>query len=470
MQSACVHLRRQSTVPVARAVGWRVTLPAPKAAAALAVARDVAARLTDEARVRAAIEAAARQTAYPRSVHWEPHGIAQGDAGLALLYASMDACLPGEGWDEAGHAALVGAARGAEAAEYLSPGLFAGLAGLAFAAAALSRHGARYRRLLESLDRAIAPQTFALARSVSSRPAQMSVSEFDAISGLAGIGAYLLTLEEARLEPARAAGLGAGPGAVLGAVLEALASLGPGTESLPAWYTPAHLLGDETTARLYPGGNLNCGLAHGIPGPLATLALALRDRGNARSLEQAIRQIAGWLVENRADDAWGINWPTAVPVRDDRVDEQVCEPSRSAWCYGSPGVARALWLAGDATSDQEWCDVAIEAMRAVYRRPLAARRIDSPTFCHGVAGLLQVTLRFAHDTGLALFAEAAEALTDQLLALYEPDSILGYQCFEPAGNRVDQPGLLDGAAGVALVLLSAAVPVEPTWDRLFLLS
>jgi hypothetical protein len=30
--------------------------------------------------------------------------------------------------------------------------------------------------------------------------------------------------------------------------------------------------------------------------------------------------------------------------------------------------------------------------------------------------------------------------------------------------------LLDGAPGVALVLLAAATPVEPTWDRLFLLS
>jgi len=106
----------------------------------------------------------------------------------------------------------------------------------------------------------------------------------------------------------------------------------------------------------------------------------------------------------------------------------------------------------------------------VYRRPLSARQIDSPTFCHGVAGLMQITLRFAHDTGLPQFREAAQALGSQLLSLYDPKTLLGYYSLEPGGNRVDQPGLLDGVPGVVLVLLAAATDVEPAWDRLFLLS
>ena len=109
-------------------------------------------------------------------------------------------------------------------------------------------------------------------------------------------------------------------------------------------------------------------------------------------------------------------------------------------------------------------------MEAVYRRPPQARQIDSPTFCHGVAGLQQITLRFAHESGAPLFVDAAQALHRQLLAAYEPESLLGYRSIEPGGTRIDQPGLLDGAAGVALVLLAAATAVEPAWDALFLLS
>ncbi len=102
-------------------------------------------------------------------------------------------------------------------------------------------------------------------------------------------------------------------------------------------------------------------------------------------------------------------------------------------------------------------------MEAVYRRSIPKRYIDSPTFCHGVAGLLQVTLRFAHDTNLPIFNEAASALTEQLLSLYAPERTLGFCCTEPGGNLVDQPGLLDGAPGVALVLLAASAHVESAW-------
>jgi hypothetical protein len=144
--------------------------------------------------------------------------------------------------------------------------------------------------------------------------------------------------------------------------------------------------------------------------------------------------------------------------------------SRSAWCYGSPGIARSLWLAGQALDNEQYRKLAVDAMSATYRRPLHIRRIDSPTFCHGVAGLAQITLRFANDTRLPEFASASRDLVAQLLDLYEPDSLLGYRDLEPGDNAVDQPGLLDGAPGVAMVLLAAASGVEPTWDRLFLLS
>ncbi len=114
--------------------------------------------------------------------------------------------------------------------------------------------------------------------------------------------------------------------------------------------------------------------------------------------------------------------------------------------------------------------VALDGMRSVYRQPLSVRRIDSPTFCHGIAGLLQITLRFANESGEVFFQEAARALTEQLLELYQPETLLGYLHQESPGISVDHPWLLDGVAGVALVLLAAAQPYEPIWDRLFLLS
>jgi lantibiotic biosynthesis protein len=273
------------------------------------------------------------------------------------------------------------------------------------------------------------------------------------------VGAYLLW----RRENEKAA-------TTLSSVLRGLIALTREEDGVPCWYTPAHLIADDTMTHLYPHGNLNCGLAHGIPGPLGLMALGLRLGVAVEGLTEAIERTADWLGRNRVDDDWGVNWPTAVPLRPNGASAASEEPSRTAWCYGSPGVARALWLAGEAIDHSGYRELAIKAMEAVYRRPLRERHIDSPTFCHGVAGLLQVTLRFAHDTGLPLFTEAAETLSEQLLSLYDPDSLLGYYSLEPGGQRVDQPSLLDGASGVVLVLLAAATDAPPTWDRLFLLS
>jgi lantibiotic biosynthesis protein len=442
---------------------WAPALPPGLAARTLQVALDVAGRLRDRDHVGLAIAAAPRQTAFPLAVNWQAPTLAQGDAGLALVCSYLDACLPEGEWDRAGHTYLAAASGGAELLANLSAGMYSGLTGLAFAAWSLSRGGTRYPRMLASIDALLLPRVAGQAVDLTRVDGDgMSVSEFDVISGCAGVGAYLLSRRE---DP--------GAAAALEAVLRTIVALAGGAGPRPRWWTPAHLLFDEETVAMYPHGNLNCGLAHGIPGPLALLALAFARGIRVPGIKEAAERLAVWLVTYRADDAWGVNWPYSVPLTPEGLPDRGAKaygPSRTAWCYGAPGVARALWLAGVAFDRPAWHELALEAMQAVYRRPAAARYIDSPTFCHGVAGLLQITLRFAHDTRLPVFAEAAADLTEWLMSAFEPDSVLGYRNWEPGGTRVDHPGLLDGAPGVLLTLLAASSAVEPTWDRMFLLS
>jgi hypothetical protein len=426
--------------------------------AALTIAQAVAARASDPGSISQANAAASRQTRYPQSLQREAYGIASGDAGLAVMCSYLDTCMPAEGWDTVGHGFVTAAAQSAEGKPFLPPSLFSGLSGLAFAVESLSREGARYKNLLATLDDALAPTARALGTKLGARDQPAAMGDFDVILGASGVGAYLLRRD---------------PHAALSEILAGLASLAEMDEGTPRWATPPEQLGDEWALRAYPLGNLNCGLAHGIPGPLALLALARRAGWDVPGQRDAIRRLADWLALHRADDAWGVNWPAAFPLSPS--GEPVCDlsalvPGRAAWCYGGPGVARALWLAGDALDDEKLCDLAVEAIVAALRRPVAQRHIDSPTFCHGVAGLLQIVLRFANDTGLAVLTDGANQLVDQLLAAYEPERPLGYASLEPGGNPVDRCGLLDGASGVALVLLAAATDTEPRWDRLFLLS
>jgi hypothetical protein len=451
-------------------MNWKPIVTGDLATSVIEAAQDVAKRVSSPQVVQQAAAAAVAQTSFPKSTHWLSYSVAQGYAGLALLSSYMDSCFPNQGWDVVGRQHLELAARDAETGYALPPGIYSGLSGLAFAAWQSSRGGVRYKRLLASLDQAIVPQAMQVAAGLRAETDGVHIGDFDAISGLSGVGAYLLCR---RADPTVSAALGH----VITALVELL-SEGP---VLPRWHTPFRLLWDDDLRKNYPHGNLNCGLAHGLPGILAFLALALTLGCEVPGLEEAVAHSARWLAANRFDDQWGINWPTAIAVieeetaagpvlRSSRASDAHDGPSRCAWCYGSPGIARSLWLAGEALHDEDVRQLAVAAMEAVFRRPVSARKIDSATFCHGKAGLLQIALRFANDTGCQSFVTESETLVREVMAMYQPESLLGFRNIERDDHEIDQPGLLDGAPGVALTLLAAANAAVPDWDRLFLLS
>lgn len=421
----------------------------------------VASRLRDREWLLEMNVRAAEQSHYPDTLRWNPFAISHGDAGLAIACGYFDQCWPDAGWGDTASNFLRHALE-ALPFKSIEAGLISGLAGLAYAVRSIASGNPLRQESLRGIERTLASQVLAVTSNLYQHHG-VAVSDFDAISGLAGIGAYILTSDtHPPLDVAWQA------------LLEGLVALTETTNGVPHWFTPHHLLGDKSLAEAYPQGNMNCGLAHGIPGPLALLSLALlsgthRDIG-VQGLEEAVERTAAWLVAQQVQDQFGINWPAVVPLESPGYNQRSEMGTRAAWCYGAPGVARSLWLAGQAIEDSRLCDLAIDAMAAVYRRPIPMRQIDSPTFCHGVAGLLQITLRFAHDTGHALFLEAADALCRQLLSEFREDQPLGYCSLEPGGTKVDQSGLLDGSAGVAMVLLAAATGIEPHWDRVFLLS
>ena len=209
-----------------------VVLTEPQRTAAIVAAVHVAERLRDPASAAAAAERAAAQSQFPSFAHWMPPSVAQGNAGLAVLWAFLDRCAPAEGWDLAGKAHLEIAARAAERGVGVGNGFFSGLSGLAFAASQLSRDGMRYQRLLATLDDAVAQETMRLAAHIRMNSSSgVSVGDFDVISGLSGTGAYLLCRHE---QPAIQV--------ALANAVDVLTALIVSAQSPPAWHTPARLL------------------------------------------------------------------------------------------------------------------------------------------------------------------------------------------------------------------------------------
>ncbi|GIH02230.1 hypothetical protein Rhe02_02970 [Rhizocola hellebori] len=426
----------------------------PLAERCTAAVRRLADHLRDPQRVTAAIASHRSQTQFPRTAHWRAASIAQGDAGIALACGALDAAYPDEGWDRVGHLwlsrAVLTPTPGKQPGAY---GLLTGATGLSLAAWRLSRGGRRYRRLQDSLDSGMLAGIHQQAQRVKESRHGVANADYDVVSGLAGMVAGLLPRQQ-----------NPDVHSALLSCIDALVTLADPAVP-PRWFTPPERTADRGLLTAHPRGHLNLGMAHGVPGIIAALALAHRCGLRRNAIQDATARLTRWVLGNRVDDRWGPNWPSAVSVDPPEVAPRPC---RGAWCYGAPGIAGALGMAAEILNDDALALLAVDAVLAVHRRPAAVRNIEAPTACHGMAGLLQVTRRLASTCQDPRLLRAADDIAESILHREEPDSLMGYRNLEPGGRPVDHPGLLDGSVGVMLALLD--LTTDTGWDRVLLLA
>ncbi|ADD43263.1 lanthionine synthetase C family protein [Stackebrandtia nassauensis] len=275
---------------------------------------------------------------------------------------------------------------------------------------------------------------------------------YDAITGLAGIGRVLLAAHHTAVGNVE-------PG--LKAALTTLtAILAPRDTHRPGWWMPA---ADHPEAvAVHPSGAATTGLAHGVAGPLAFLSTAHIAGWSVPGQTDAIDHAATWLVRWRRDDG---TWPPAVTG--DELDNHTPPATTGradAWCYGTPGITRALILAGHALGEPEVLLIAGNALHDFADRSPEQWDVDGPTLCHGYAGIVQS--QPAKDP-------VTKAAVNEVAAAFDPESPFGFQHHDH-GQTHDQPGLLVGAAGVALALADyrqLPAPSTPApWDCLLHLS
>lgn len=311
---------------------------------------------------------------------WAPASLNEGHAGVALVHGATDR--------RTAHAHLSLALRGYTGSA--RPALFHGDAALGFAARVAAGSGGGYRSLLSTVDERVAGATGVLADDLLARlraGERPEPGQYDTVLGLAGLGRYLLAA-------------GAAHRLTLDRVLAALIELAEN------------------------GGVVDLGLAHGLAGPLALLAIARRHGVSVAGQDEAIGLLAEELAARVIVDDTGSFWPNTT--EDDRT--------RAGWCYGTPGVAHTLHLAALAVAEPAWARLAVATLASVLDGPRERWRVTDASLCHGAAGLLHVTGRLAEHHGelAGYLPSLAEFVLDQ------PDP-------EPHG-------LLDGAAGLALVL------------------
>ncbi|MGP3775407.1 lanthionine synthetase C family protein [Streptomyces sp. SDT5-1] len=310
-----------------------------------------------------------------------------------------------------------------------------------------------YVKALEYADREVTAiverrLTAAFDRMRTGRPPRLR--EYDLISGLTGLGAYLLHRGHTTLLQH-----------VLGYLVRLLTEpVAVSGLEVPGWWAADSPRGryDEH----WPHGHANFGLAHGVAGPVALLALSARAgitvANQNKVLHEGIRILTHWA---RPLHGGGTGWPEALDLaKFQRGPLPLARPTRPSWCYGTPGIARALQLAALACANASAQHLAEKALLSCVTDRAQTSQLNDATVCHGWAGLLLTVERAAADA-------ADDTLERQLPRLHT--HLTNYLVQHDIPHS---PGLLTGTDGILLALhtLSPSHPATATWETCLLLT
>ncbi|MGQ4389844.1 lanthionine synthetase C family protein [Streptomyces sp. SAS_270] len=397
-----------------------------------------------------------------RTLSSDRQHLAYGPPGIALLHIELAANGLGP-WHRA-HDWLTAASR-----QPLTSGPdshpFYGVPAFAHALTCAADHlPGSYQRALDAMDAQIAVDVgrrlgAAHRRIDAGRLPQLA--EFDAIRGLTGYGTYLL-----RRDPGSST-----TRAVLDYCVRLTEPITHHGETLPGWWAETGPSGSPDDR--FRGGHANTGMAHGIGGVLALLALAARNGSATHGHHAALRTILAWLDCWKEEASGGPVWPYWVARRElRRRPLGSSDPRRPSWCYGTVGLARAQQLAALALGDASRQIDAENALVAALSDPEQLKATTDNGLCHGFAGLAHAAARTADDAHPST-AEKLRAAIPPLLAAVNPPGIdPELMATALIHDEEGGPGLLDGAAGIALALLapSTAAPPRSAWDACLLIA
>ncbi|MDC7783997.1 lanthionine synthetase C family protein [Priestia megaterium] len=402
---------------------------------------------------------------------WSDLGLSHGYPGLCILYGELDNIFPEQGWDDIGHEFLLEIQKAIEKEGIGSTSAFNGLVGIAFAVRALSRKGTRYTKFLEKLNKFLLTGTREfLEEAIENSSSALLIDDYDVISGLSGIGRYLIHYKDLpEYQP------------LIHEILNYMVNLTRDKivqgQKVPGWFIKSENLFLVSERINNPIGSFNCGLSHGIAGPLALLSIALQNGIEVEGHREAILKIGNWLINFSISSGEYKIFPGSISW-EEQIEGKIKQSliNREAWCYGTPGVARVLLLAGIALNNQYFIGISLKSFKGIFERSELSWNINSPTFCHGYSGLLHIANLMnnyskLNDLNLDVYVED---LLKKIMNCYDLRNTFGFQDIETMGNKeqyTNKAGFLSGTAGILLPLLHLCKNKNHTdWDTLFLLN
>ncbi len=212
---------------------------------------------------------------------------------------------------------------------------------------------------------------------------------------------------------------------------------------------------------------INFGLSHGITSVLKFCIQCYNQGICSAEAKRLAFNVINCLMEYINKDISQSYFPTIKEVGD-KADKN----SRLAWCYGDLSMAYILFQAGGAFKDQSVLDFSLEVLlHSAKRQSLEDTLVYDAGFCHGSAGVAHMYNRMYHFTKETIFKNACDFWIQKTLdfAVHQ-DGAAGFKKYNSVSKTQETNfGLLEGIAGVGLVLLSY-LKSDFSWDYCLMLN
>lgn len=246
-----------------------------------------------------------------------------------------------------------------------------------------------------------------------------------------------------------------------------------------AWHAPPQCFFLHTDNLPPCDSVVSLGLAHGVAGVLAALSLSEKKGLSISGQKEVMNSLCkDYLLDSLRKEADILYWPSMLFY--DSANREIFRlpTKKMSWCHGSLGILRAIQLYAQSmrmTSLEDWV---FDRFNVITGIPFETLNLDSPIFCHGIAGLLTTLHAMSYGQDHKIPMECLDLYGKKILDSYKPKSRYGFDSTDYIRNSThsiikvqknDGTTLLSGTPGIILALLSWKKK-NPLFERHFLLG
>ena len=215
---------------------------------------------------------------------------------------------------------------------------------------------------------------------------------------------------------------------------------------------------------------INCGLAHGLISYILILSKYL-EKNDCRAVREVLNNLVNVLLETESKNESSLSiFPSIVDSAAITFTAKYIVPL--GWCYGDNIISLGLLKAGIVLQNNTIIEKAKQiAVTTTKRNSISNAIVHDACFCHGTSSIAHSYNKWYKYTCSLDFKNSYEFWIDKTIEMCSfENGIGGYKQFTGINNLQNNIGLLDGACGVALVLLDFVNGKTTNWDRFFLLE